>query len=483
VNDHLQLRVERTVAGGAGLARESSGRVVLVSGALPGELVEVEVVEARRDFARGRAVAVVEPAAGRVWRPCPYERQENGCGGCGWQHAAPALQTELRAQIVTDALARVRPRPVVPEWLPGTAVAPEGYRTTAHFAVGADGRLAYRRRGGGAIEIDACLVAHPLLAPAIAGGRFPGATSVSLRTSVADGDVVAVVAPRAAAAAAQVPSGVTVIGAEQPMPADPAGADRPEGHGEGRSEGRSGPPGGGRGGAFGRARRRDRPFARPAASLAPGVGAVTEEVAGRRWRVSAGAFFQSGPAAAQLIVDAVIEASRSSLLTPSSGDGGTEPMVIDLYAGVGLLGGAVVDRWAADGITGRLVAVESNPAAVADAGHNLADLDATVVQAQVGEPATRARLRSELDRVGRAAPDLVIADPARSGLGRPGVDTVAALGAPHVVLVSCDPASFAHDAALLAGQGYRARTARIIGAVVHTPHVEIVTAFEAAGPA
>lgn len=47
-----QLRIERLVAGGDAMARDSDGRVVFVEGALPDEVVDVELVEEKRDFAR-----------------------------------------------------------------------------------------------------------------------------------------------------------------------------------------------------------------------------------------------------------------------------------------------------------------------------------------------------------------------------------------------------------------------------------------------
>ena len=53
--------------------------------------------------------------------------------------------------------------------------------------------------------------------------------------------------------------------------------------------------------------------------------------------------------------------------------------------------------------------------------------------------------------------DVVVADPARSGLGKPGVSVLTA-GKPAVlVLVSCDPVSLARDVTLMVAAGYRGR--------------------------
>lgn len=133
------------------------------------------------------------------------------------------------------------------------------------------------------------------------------------------------------------------------------------------------------------------------------------------------------------------------------------------YAGVGLSASVL---GAARGV--RVVAVESEPAAVADARVNLADVDAEVVASEVG-------------RWDPVRADVVVADPARSGLGRPGVAAVAATGAPRLVLVSCDPASLARDTTLLAAAGYRLAAVTLVDAFPDTFHVETVSRFDRTG--
>jgi tRNA/tmRNA/rRNA uracil-C5-methylase (TrmA/RlmC/RlmD family) len=143
--------------------------------------------------------------------------------------------------------------------------------------------------------------------------------------------------------------------------------------------------------------------------------------------------------------------------------------ILDLYAGVGLLGGAL-----AAGTPARLVAVESNRAAAADATVNLADLDARVVTGEVAQ-ACRTPL------VAGCHPAVVIADPARTGLGPSSAAAIAAIGAPVVVLVSCDPASFGRDAGLLTDAGYRLAGVEVLDLFPGTVHIEAVSRFVADG--
>jgi 23S rRNA (uracil1939-C5)-methyltransferase len=413
----VEVTVHAVVAGGDGLARLGDGRIVFVEGGLPGERLVVEVVEERRDHARARVHRVLEPAPTRRAPACPNVAA--GCGGCSWAHVREHDQTTLAEQVVADALCRIAKLPV-PEFLPPRRVPADGYRTTVTLAVGEGGRLAYHRRHGSQlVAVSSCRVAHPLVEDLVGGLRAPGWGSVTLRASVADGTRLAVLT---------------------------GSGDR------GRHRRR---PGG--------AQRRGRGPRPPAATTtveAPGDvvvvppggdAALVEAVAGRRWRVSARSFFQSGPAAAELLAGAVIDAL---------GDLPTGAHLVDAYGGVGLLGGAAAARWDL-----RLTCVEASPSSAADARFNLADLGAGVVTGDVGRwPPTPA--------------DAVVADPARPGLGRPGVGALTATGARRLVLVSCDAASFARDAALLSGAGYDLAGTRVLGLFPDTSHLEVVSRFD-----
>jgi 23S rRNA (uracil1939-C5)-methyltransferase len=390
-------------AGGAALARDAAGRVVFVDGALPGERVRARLTEERKDFARAVTLEVLDPSPDRVGPPCAALAA--GCGGCTWQHVSAAGQSRLKAEVVLDALRRIGRLGDPPA--PGTVPLPgPAQRTTARLAVSVTGRAGQRPRGAsGAVETEACLASHPLLEELIVDGRYPGAGEVLLRVGVASGERLALVDRNAAAV--RVPAGVVVA---------QEGEDR---------------------------------------SLA-----VHEVVAGRRFRVSAGSFFQSGPVAAEALVAAVIAAAGDAL-----SPGG---LLVDAYAGVGLFGSVLGASTGA-----RVVAVENDPAAVADARVNLGDLDARVAAAEVGRWSLRSR---------DPAADLVVADPSRSGLGRPGAAALAAVGAARLVLVSCDPASLARDTVLLADAGYRLSTVALVDAFPDTFHVETVSRFDRVSP-
>lgn len=391
----VELRITGIAAGGDAIAREPSGRVVFVTGALPGELVAVDVVEERKDFARATVAAVVDAAPGRRSVPCAHAA--DGCGGCGWMHVDPAVQRDLKVRIVEDALRRVG-------HLDGVAVGKRvplpdtGFRTTVR-AVVAGGRAGFRRAAShDPVLVDRCLVAHPLVDEVLAEGRFGDAHEVTVRAGARTGERLVIAAPTAGGVA--VPDDVRVVGEDE-------------------------------------LRRGRRAW-------------FHEEAAGRRWRISAASFFQTRPDGADALVEEAARAAGDAL-----GGGRT---LVDLCAGVGLFAGALGDGM-------EVVAVERQASSVADARVNLADRPARVI-------------RSAMERWRPAPADLVVADPARAGLGRPGVERVAATGAARVVLVSCDAASLGRDAALLTAAGYRLVEATVVDLFPNTPHVEVVSRFD-----
>ena len=182
---------------------------------------------------------------------------------------------------------------------------------------------------------------------------------------------------------------------------------------------------------------------------------IHEEAAGRRWRISARSFFQNRPAG----VDALVEVVGAMVTDLSPGDG--TGLMVDAYAGIGIFAGTV-------GVERLVVAVERGADSVADARVNL------------GHRATRGDVRfvrSAVDGGGAARADVVVADPARAGLGRAGVDVLLRCRPGLLVLVGCDHSAFARDAALLAAGGFHLERLAVVDLFPGTTHVEAVGAF------
>jgi tRNA/tmRNA/rRNA uracil-C5-methylase (TrmA/RlmC/RlmD family) len=189
---------------------------------------------------------------------------------------------------------------------------------------------------------------------------------------------------------------------------------------------------------------------------APGAGAVVEHAAGRDWQVPLDGFWQVHPAAADTLVDAVLD-----LLSPRPGE-----TAWDLYGGVGLFAGAVADRTGA-----QVTLVEASGSAVAAARTNLADLPGLqVVQARVDVALTRRRITGPVD--------LVVLDPPRTGAGAAVVRGIVKAGPRAVAYVACDPAALARDIATFREAGWRLTALHAFDCFPMTHHVECVARLE-----
>jgi len=73
-----------------------------------------------------------------------------------------------------------------------------------------------------------------------------------------------------------------------------------------------------------------------------------------------------------------------------------------------------------------------------------------------------------------AAPEFVLADPPRAGLGKRTVEHLVRLAPPRLTIVACDPATLARDLAGLTTGGYRLDRLTMIDLFPQTFHIEAI---------
>ncbi len=409
----VEVRTGDVANGGWCVARPEHGPVIFVRHALPGERVRARITEVTTRFARADAVQILAASPDRVQPPCPHARP-GGCGGCDWQHASLPAQRMLKAAVISEQLRRLAgvDREVTVEPVPGGEPAGPGmgWRTRVRFAVRPDGVAGLRaHRSHEVIDVGECLIAHPAINElGITRRRWSGVTSVT-----------------------------AIAGTERTVIIEDG-----RGHGHPRIGRGTGVPQVGQG------------------VWGTGVPQVGQHAAGRDWRVSAGAFWQVHPGAADALARAVVAA-----LEPRPGDS-----MLDLYCGAGLFAGVLAPI---AGPGGSVTGVDSDAAAVRDARHNLREWPWARVRA--GDVAAVLR-RGRLPRA-----RLVVADPPRSGLAREVVSYLgeARNGAGRLAYVSCDPATLARDIGLLLARGWTLDGLRAFDAFPMTRHVECVAALRA----
>ena len=97
------LTIEALLSEGKSLARHE-GKVIFVKGAVPGDVVDVEVYKKRKAYAESTPIRYHQYSTQRTQ---PFCTHFGVCGGCQWQHIAYASQLRFKQQQVVDNLERI----------------------------------------------------------------------------------------------------------------------------------------------------------------------------------------------------------------------------------------------------------------------------------------------------------------------------------------------------------------------------------------
>ena len=167
------MTIEDIAFGGEGVARLDDF-VVFVPFVLVGEVVEAEIVEVKKSFARARLVRVTEPSPERREPACRYFA---ACGGCQYQHIAYETQLRIKHKQIADLFQRIGGvraevvAPVIP------CPQPYGYRNRIMIRSQWNKpeqrlNIGFIRWDGGLVEdIEECQIAEPALNQQIAQVR------------------------------------------------------------------------------------------------------------------------------------------------------------------------------------------------------------------------------------------------------------------------------------------------------------------------
>ena len=161
IGDRLQLRIERIVPRGLGIAF-AEGTTFFVALAVAGDLVDALVVEVKGKTAFAEIDTVIEPGPDRVEPPCPYF---GTCGGCDFQQLNYEAQLAAKVAIIRDCLHRIgkieweKEIPIIrsPE--------PFGYRLRAQWHANTNTKQIgyFRRDSRDLVDIKYCMVLQPEL--------------------------------------------------------------------------------------------------------------------------------------------------------------------------------------------------------------------------------------------------------------------------------------------------------------------------------
>lgn len=313
MSETFEIELTASAFGGECIGRLPDGKTIFMPFGIVGERVEIEILEDKSRFARGRIKRVLEASPKRITPRCPHFGE---CGGCHYQHLAYADQLELKQSIVADQLQRIGKfaepplRAIIPspqEW---------NYRNTVQFHLSPAGKVGYQRAGArGVVEIRECHLPLPPindLWPRLELDPDSGIRRASLRCG-ADGELLLGLesdSPRPPEFSVDFPLSAVFLGAEDPV-------------------------------------------------LLSGEDYSLMRIAERPFKVSAGSFFQVNLPQAEAMVEHVLRNLRVD----------RQAQVVDAYCGAGLFSAFLAPR------VGSLTGIELSESACNDFAYNLDEFE------------------------------------------------------------------------------------------------------------
>ena len=439
-NQIYETVVTDYTAEGQGIAH-IEGCAVFIPNAIAGEKLRVRIEVAKKNWAAGKIVEIIEKSPHRVNRECPVAKL---CGGCDFWHMDYAEETRLKADRVRQCLNRLGGESL--EEVPILA-APTcyGYRNKAQYPVSSKKGKAYagffRAGTHEVVENDRCRIL-PEETDSVKNAVMDYVNQYRVTTydETAHKGLLRHIYVRRGVVSGQVLVCLVVNGNRIPKPEELIKRLRKI-------------PG----------------FTTLVLSVNTkkgnavlgdefitlyGEGFIEDTLCGLNFRLSPRSFYQVNHHQAQRLYEAAISQAEIT----------RNDTVLDLYCGVGTITLAMASA------AGKVIGVEVIPQAVEDAKDNAKRNGIENAEFFCGDAGAAAL---ELEAKGIKA-DVVVVDPPRKGLNADTIEALSRFAPRRIVYVSCDPATLARDVALLKERGYVLKNAMAADLFPRCAHVESI---------
>ncbi|NJM87511.1 MAG: 23S rRNA (uracil(1939)-C(5))-methyltransferase RlmD [Hydrococcus sp. RU_2_2] len=417
--DLIEIEITDLNSDGDGVGRVED-RVVFVPDTVTGDRVLVRLTYIKRQYILGKLHQLIQPSPYRIRPSCIVADK---CGGCQWQHIDDEYQRIIKRDRIVRALERIGgfSQPNVAPILTNTSSL--GYRNKATYPLGisATGKVQtgyYRRNSHQIINLNQCPVQDPRLNPLLAeikqdierrgwtiydekqhrgqlrhlSVRIGRRTGEMLLTLISCDRHLQGIQEQAQIWLQRYPQLVGVALNHNPKPTNVI-------------------------------------FGSETQTIA-GKDYLQENFAGLQLRLRPETFFQVNTEVAEALLNTITEKLDLQ---------GNE-ILIDAYCGIGTFALPLAKR------VKQVIGIEVQQASIEQAQLN----------AQINEIDNVSFLAGEVKNVLpqlSVKPDIVLVDPPRKGCDRSVIDTLTQIRPPHLVYISCQPATLARDLKLLCLHG------------------------------
>jgi 23S rRNA (uracil1939-C5)-methyltransferase len=414
-NEEYKVHIERL-----GVA-VVEGFTVLTESALPGDYLRIKIISAKKNYAFGKILEIINPSPHRIEPPCPAFPR---CGGCSLMHMAYEEQLKYKRDLVYNSLLRIGGIVFDVEDTVGMEN-PFRYRNKAAFPVRKNGIGFFRKRSADVVNIDDCIIQRGPVKEILSGIRKYNFTPYDETTGKG---LLKHIVTRTANETA-----LTLVINGKRLPRD---VDLPVAKTI----------------ILNINKKKNNVILGDEIKIVKGDGFIYENLLGLKLRMSPLSFFQINSAQAGVICETALEFAELS--------GGET--VIDAYGGIGTI--ALAFARAAKNVYG----IEIVKSATDDARFN-AELNGISNSRFI-----TGKSEDVLDSFGGC--DVLIADPPRKGCDVKFLETALKIAPRKIIYVSCNPASLARDLKILSA-AYEVKRARPIDNFCHTDEIETVVSL------
>lgn len=441
-NDLVQIEITSMTAQGSGVGRTEDGIVIFVPFTAVGDVILARILKVKKTYAYGKTEEIITPAEGRITPDCEAFGK---CGGCVYRHISYEKEIEVKTLRVRDALERVGGlkvpmKPAVP------AENPERYRNKAQLPVkntenGVELGF-YANHSHRIVPCEDCLLQPEIFSVAMkVTAEFMSDTGQSAYDEKTRKGKLRHLYIRYAAATDELMLCFVVNG---------NGLKRED---ELISRLKSALPNL-KTVIFNTNQEDTNVVLGLKNRVAYGNGYITDELLGKRFKLSPLSFYQVNRK----------QAERLYTIAAEYADLKGDEVLLDLYCGTGTIGLTMVERCK------RLIGVEIVVDAVLDARMNAELNGVKNAEFLCGDaPFAAEKLRKDGIR-----PDVIILDPPRKGCDSALIETVAQMKPERIVYVSCDPETLARDLRLFTEKNYSVKELTSVDLFPRTAHIETV---------
>ena len=466
--ERLKLKIDSLIFGGEGLARHSSV-VIFVPFTAPGDEIEAEIEEVKKNFARARLINIITPSAQRIKPICPHFFNEQNltgtteagqlhCGGCAWQHINYPTQLQQKTHLVKEALTYIGKLKDV----------------TVHEIIGARNEFSYRnkiqeaagsRDNAGKKEIIFGFYApdsHNLLdikncylQPTIANEIIYFCKNIFNEYEIPaydekfHRDLIRHLIVRQSLPTREVM--LIIVTRDKELPNMPDIVDRltiefPQIKSIIQNINKD----------------KTNKILGDYSRVLFGQESIGEKIGGLNFKISPTSFFQVNTQQAEVLYKTIghfiaVEAAAAE-------NQGKKPLIIDVFSGTG-----AIALWLAP-FSEKVYGVEVNEEAVRDAINNAELNNITNCEFRLGE----AELVLKRMHKNGLRPDTIILDPPRKGCTRKLLEAVKTLDPRQIIYVSCEPTTLARDLHYLDKLKYKTLEVQPVDMFPQTAHIECV---------